>query len=264
MSELLYLYGFVPADCAPPPADLRGVEGARVSLVPVDGFAGAVSVLDAGGYGEGRLEPRLEDLRWVGERGIEHERVVTWFADHASIVPARLLTIFSSEATLRAEAGERAAAVSRALVRFQRLREWDLKISYDREVLEPRLSRVSEEAAAIAGEIGDAGPGRRYLLERKRDEVFQREVPGTARRMARDLLDDLRDLVEEAKELEIPTHREGLPVVLDVALLVHPDRASELQERVAERSALLDELGVHAYLTGPWAPYRFMGDAEGE
>lgn len=258
MTPLLYLYGFVPSDAATPPPGLSGMDGAGIRLLDAGGFALASSEVDPAVYSGGALEERLGDLAWVGARGVEHEKVVTWFADHATIVPVRLFTLFSSEASLLDEACRRAEDVSASLQRFRDVREWDLKVSYDLATLSPHLSELSDDAAKMEAEIDAAAPGRRYLLERKRDELVRREAPAAARRLARSLLDELRPLAESVTELDIPPHREGLPVVLDAALLVHTERVEDLRKTVAAQE--LSRIGLRTQLTGPWAPYRFVAE----
>ena len=260
MTPLLYLYGFVPSDAPTPPPELGGMDGATVRLLDAGGFALASSEVDPGVYSAGALEERLGDLGWVGARGVEHERVVTWFADHATVVPVRLFTLFSSREILLEEARRRADDVSASLQRFRDVREWDLKVSYELATLSAHLGELSEGAAEMDAEIEAAAPGRRYLLERKREELTRREAPAAARRRARALLDELRPLAEGVNELEIPPHREGLPVVLDAALLVHARRVDELRAKVSARTQELGAIGIRAQLTGPWAPYRFVAE----
>ena len=260
VTPLLYLYGFVPSDAAAPPPALRGVDGGAVRVLDAGAFRLASSEVAAAVYSAGTLEERLGDLAWVGARGVEHERVVTWFADHATIVPVRLFTLFSSEASLVEEAHRRAEEVSASLRRFRDVREWDLKVSYELAKLSGRLSELSDDTATMDAEIESAAPGRRYLLERKREELVRREAPAAARGRARALLDELRPLAEAVTELDIPPDREGLPVVLDAALLVHTERVEELRGRVATRAQELEDVGIHAQLTGPWAPYRFVAE----
>ena len=59
-------------------------------------------------------------------------------------------------------------------------------------------------------------------------------------------------------ELEIPSNREGLPVVLDAALLVRPGHVEELRRRFDAGVEGLGAIGMRTQLTGPWAPYRFV------
>ena len=259
MSSVLYLYGFVPAGTAAPGPSLPGLDGSPVRVLELGSFAAAVSLMDAKEYGEGTVEPRLKDLAWVGSQGARHEIVVTWFADHAAILPARLLTVFSSEEALRGEAARRQESIAAALQRFRELREWDLKVSFESVSLSAHLGELSREIAALDAEIQGAPPGRRYLLERRRADLAQAEAVGVARRLAQDLLGKLGHFAEEVSELDHPVVRDEVPVVLNAALLVHRGRARELESTAAPAVADLRALGVHATLTGPWAPYRFTG-----
>ncbi len=254
----VYLFGFVPRETRTPPASVAGLDGAPVRVLELDGFAAAVADVDAERYGGPALEARLKDLSWVARQGAAHEKVVTWYADHATILPARLFTIFSSEDVLRAEARGRAEEIAGRLERFRDLREWDLKVHYDAGTLVEHLAELSESARVAREELRAASPGRRYLLERKHEEESRREAGRVARREARALLDELRPLAEDAAELELPRRADELPVVLSAALLVRVDRAEGLRARAEERLGALERRGIHARLTGPWAPYRFV------
>jgi hypothetical protein len=260
VSAVLYLYGFVPLDAGPFERAPVGLDDQAVTLLELGGFAAAVSSLDSEVYGEGRLEARLKDLAWVGARGVRHETVVTWFADHTTIVPSRLFTLYTSPEALRGEAASRSEVIAEGLRRFRDVREWDLKVSYDRARVVEHLSEMSEEAAAQEAEIGNASPGKRYLLERKREADLTRQTIAAVRRVAEELLGDLSELAEDVRALDVPAGEEGeLPVVLAAALLVKRDRAERLEALANPARESLGRRGVHVSLTGPWAPYRFIG-----
>ncbi len=258
MSEVLYLYGFVPPDAPPPPPDLSGVGGRAVELLPAGAFHAAVSRLSAEEYGEAEVNDRLRDLAWVAAQGVPHERVVTWLADHAPVVPARLLTLFSSSAMLLDAAAERSAQVEGDLDRFRTVREWDLKVSYDADELRRHLGALSGEIARLDEDVRAAAPGRRYLLERRRDELARERCASAAASVARALLTDLADMAEETTELSIPSTDRDLPVVLNAALLIPLDRQEAVQGAAREAVASWSPRGVHVTFTGPWAPYRFV------
>jgi hypothetical protein len=262
VSSVLYLYGFVPRGTSSPGPGVSGLDGSAVQVLDLGPFAAAVSVMDANEYGEGSVEARLKDLAWVASRGARHETVVTWFADHSTILPARLLTVFSSDEALRAEAGKRSDAVGAALERFRNLREWDLKVSYDAAALATHLGELSPDISLLDKDIQASPPGRRYLLERRREELARNETAAVARRLAQDLLGKLRRFAEEVSELDNPLalgRPDEVPVVLNAALLVRQDRAASLEETAAPLVAELETRGLQATLTGPWAPYRFAG-----
>lgn len=260
MSGVVYLYGFVPADAPAPPDDAPGIAGSRVDFVELDGFRAAVSQIPGDPYGTERLQERLADLGWVGEHGAQHERVVTWLSDNTTIAPARLFTIFSSDAALREEARARGGEIRERLERFRDVREWDLKVSFDAEVLTTHAAEYSEEVADLDRRIADAAPGRRYLLQRRRDDTAGRAVADVAARQARRCLEDLAAMAERVAEQEITAGRGETPVVLRAALLVRSERAEAVRTTAARAAEHLAGRGIHVSLTGPWAPYRFFGD----
>ena len=257
MSDVLYLYGFVPHDAPTAGAALSGLEGASVELMDVGAFQAVVSRLVDPVYASEELHDRLKDLQWLGARGLAHERVVTWFVDSSTIVPARLLTIFSGRAALADRAGEVREEVEAALARFLRAREWDLKVSYRSDELLPHVGEMSEAVAELDRAMEAAQPGRRYLLQRRRDELARTECVSAARRIAGELLDDVASRVADVVELEVPDSAEELPVVLNAAVLVPRDQEEEVRASITARGAELADLGVHVAFTGPWAPYRF-------
>ena len=221
-------------------------------------FAAVISRLPAAAYAAAAVEARLQELAWVAERGVAHERVVAWFVDHADVVPAPLLTLYSGEAALRQTAAERSAVVSAQLDRLAGRREWDLKISCDRARLERHAGSISRELRALDTEIAAAPPGRRFLLERKRAAAFKRELDAAARNLAESYLEQLRPCATAVVVLAPPRTGQDLPVLLAAALLVEREREPELQQLAAQHAVSPSSLGFTIDLTGPWAPYRFL------
>ena len=261
MSDVLYLYGFVPADAPVPPATLRGIDDAPVDRVPAGELGAVVSRVAGDAYTAARIEAGLEDLAWVAERGLAHERVVAWFVDAGEILPAPLFTLYSSRAALDAGLAGRAAELRAELRRLAGRREWDLKVSYRRDQLEQHAGEVSEEVRALDQEIAAAAPGRRFLLERKRSEVVKRELSAAAHRVAEQLLAELRPLADEVAPLAPPRDAAELPVLLAAALLLRREQEEGVRQAVAERGESLGPLGFTVTVTGPWAPYRFIEPA---
>lgn len=257
---VLYLYGFVPDSAALPADGLLGVGDAVVELAPMDGFAAAVARLDPAVYGEEALEARTSDMTWMAEQGLRHEQVVAWFVDHATIVPSRLLTLFTSVDAVRRSAAERIEDVRADLDRFAAAREWDLKVGYDPGRLGARLGEISDEIGRLDEEIAEATPGKRFLLERKRKDLARGEVRAAARRLAGELLDEVEESTEERVLLPLP--EQDTPVVLNAALLVPRSAEASVRATMSEREERLGPLGVTVEFSGPWAPYRFVRGAD--
>lgn len=264
--ESLYLYGFVSAQAQSPSPEVTGVGDRGVELLPLDGHFAVVSRVPAEEYAPGAVEDRMEDLEWVAEQGLGHERVVTWFVDHAWILPARLLTLYSSAEALRQEAAERGETIGATFEEMEGLYEWDLKVGYEASRLRENLGEVSEEMAELEEEMMSATPGRQYLLGRKHRDRVKDETRRAARRLAHELYEEVEGQVEEARVLDQPRRREAadLPVVLNAAFLVPADRQERIREEVEARAEQLDRWGVNVSFSGPWAPYRFVGDGDGD
>lgn len=260
MSEALYLYGFVPAGTATSP-DFEGVARRPVDVVERHGVGAAVSRVPSEEFQPDAIEERMHDAGWLTEHGARHERIVTWFVDHGQIVPVRLLTLYSSEEALGEAIAERREEILGTMERLRDLREWDLKVSHRPEELEASLGEVSEMIAEVDREIEEAAPGRRFLLERKRGRMARTEGTRAAKTLADELVESLEPLVEEVERLPLPREVRDHPLVLNAALLVSREREEALRATAEARAGELDARGLTVELTGPWAPYRFVGEA---
>ncbi len=258
MSDIVYLYGYAPAGTGVGGVP-AGIDAHPVEPVAAGGVLALISRLPAHAYAAGVLERRLEDLDWVAQRGLAHERVVAWFVDHAEIVPAPLFTLFSSVDALRADAERRSDEIRALLARFAGLREWDVKLAYRADTLAASAAVVSDAVRALDGEIAAAAPGRRFLLERKRAGLLKSEVAQAAHRIANEVFDELRAGARDAVRLDLPQTATALPVVLSAALLAPRDEQARVLERLRARADALRPLGMELEFSGPWAPYRFLG-----
>lgn len=255
---MIYLYGFVPAGTDPPPADLAGIDERPVEILVCGSFAAAISRLpDSWGSAED-IDARLQDMDWVARHGLAHEGAVAWFVDRGDIVPAAFLTLFSSPEALQGQAAEREADILEQLDRVRGLREWDMKVGYVAERLAENLGELSEDVAELDRAIEAAGPGRRFLLEKKRKDVVDALTARTARELASDLLDELRARARDSRVLPLPRAGEGVPVVLSAALLLPTEQEAAVGRIVERRGAELERLGLTISFSGPWAPYRFL------
>jgi hypothetical protein len=257
MSDIVYLYGFVPANAETPPRALGGVHGAPVSLVPLGGVNAVVSHVPHDDFTPDVIDANITDMNWVGARGLEHERVVAWFVDHGDILPVSLFTMFSSNEALVSDATDRSVQIAKQLARLHNHREWDLKVSFNQQQLAQHAASVIDSVRALDAEMESAAAGKRFLLQKKRHDILKRELPAAARAQARTLLEALSQHADDVVALAIPRSEE-LPVVMNAALLVARDAEHVLRTEYAERARSLDDIGITAQLTGPWAPYRFM------
>ncbi|HUP89006.1 MAG TPA: GvpL/GvpF family gas vesicle protein [Longimicrobiales bacterium] len=260
-SDFVYLYGFVPAD-ASSPDNLTGLGGGNVSLLPVGNIKAVVSRASADEYNPARIESSLQDLAWVAQQGVAHESVVAWFVDHAEILPVPLFTMYSSETALRDSAGATSLDYEAELRRLHDKREWDVKISFDEREVQKHAGEISPRIAELEREAAAATPGKRYLLEKKRDDLLKTETRDAAQRIAREVIDDVAQKTVEHRSLPIPRTADDLPVVQYTALLVERSAEAELIELLEREAERLKGLGLGLTFSGPWAAYRFTRQHE--
>lgn len=261
MSELIYLYGHVSAEAVVPP--IQGVGECLVEAVDCGSLRAVVSRVPSSDFSAETIEARLEDLDWVGRTGLDHERVVAALVDRTTVLPARLFTLFSTEAALRRDCEQRRRWLEGQLARLDGLREWDLKVSADYDRLAKSDRPLSDEVAALDREIEQATPGKRYLLERRRAEAAKDGARAAAGALAAGVLAEVERRAREVRQLDPPrTDEPGqLPVVLHGAALVEREAEAELARAVAEAAEELASSGLRVDFSGPWAPYRFIGSA---
>jgi hypothetical protein len=259
--EYVYLYGFVPTD-APQPDRVSGIAGRAVQVVGTGHVKAAISLVPAADYTPERIEGSLQDLNWVAEQGVAHERVVAWFVDHSQILPVALLTMYSSLDALQSAAREQQAELTAQMQRLRGLREWDLKVSFDEDLLQKNAAQVSDKVAALDREIAAAPAGKGYLLQKKRADVIKTELRQAAHQKAVAVLNTLHGQIAEQRILPLPGSAAELPVVLHAALLVATNREPDVIATLEAEAARLQKIGVEVSFSGPWAPYRFMGDHE--
>lgn len=262
--RVLYLYAVVPAEAEEPPAELAGLEGGAVRLLRSGRLAAVVGALPAGEYSDEALDARLGDLRWVGERGIAHERVLDWFLERGPVVPLSLFSLHRDEARVLARVDSEADRFAALLERLRGRREWGIKLWRRDEALMEHIDSLSPLLKALSDEIAAAPPGRRFLLSKKREAARAEELRTLSRRVAHRVFSVLRGAADLGSSLALPAAApEGSRhLLLHAAFLVADDAFDAFQARVGELAHELGGGGFEIEFTGPWPPYHFT-EADG-
>ena len=103
------------------PAGLQGTGPLRLAGAG-DGRWLVVADAPLAAYSADAVNARLSDLDWVGERAMEHERVVEHVAARGTVVPMKLFTLFSSDARALADVKRPPRTCPRLLARLGRPR----------------------------------------------------------------------------------------------------------------------------------------------
>lgn len=257
--SLIYLYGIVPGDAPDPADELRGIDDAPVRLVRTPALGAVVSDLDAAQYADAALEARLDDLAWVGERGVAHERVLDWFTERGPVIPLSLFSLHRDDERVRERLQEDEARLAERLERLRGTREWGVKLWRREAQLDEQLEELSPSLRALQAEMESAPQGRRFLLGKKREALRAEELRRVAARVTHQVYAALRETAAEATTASLPPSPPGAERVLALhAAFLVPDAAfPAFQQRLGELAGTFQPLGFEFEFTGPWPPYHF-------
>jgi hypothetical protein len=219
-----------------------------------------VSELAAADYADERLDARLSDLAWVGERGVAHERVLDWFTDRGPVVPLSLFSLHRSEDRLRERFAPEEERLLALLERLRGRREWGIKLWRRDEELRANIDTLSPTLKAHAAELERASPGKRFLMEKRMEQLRTEELRTVARRVAHQSYAMLQESAERATTIPIPPAGadSGRALVLHAAFLVTEQGFGEFQQRVTRIAHEFSGFGFEVEFTGPWPPYHFV------
>lgn len=253
---LYYVYGIVPpaTDAAGAPA---GIEGAAVSTVGTHSLAALVSQLDAESYSPELIEERVGDVEWLAPRAEAHDAVVSWAGHPGPVVPLHMWAMFSGRDGVIEMLESRASELVPLLERLGGADEYGLRVYADPTALEKIAAGSDPSVAELERTAASAGPGQRYLIERK--------LEGARRDAARSLASSRADAIHATLAAQsvaaardtIPTAASDGSAVLSAAFLVKRDALDPFRAALTALVRETEPEGFRFAFTGPWPPYHF-------
>jgi hypothetical protein len=234
-----YLYGFTHRQFQPQ-AELRGLAGAPVRVLPFKDLAAVVS-----GHPVQRLMPLRRNLE-------PHHRIVRHISNEASLVPAAFGHISESEEDILGVLQHNYESIREELGRLSRKSEMGVTLSWavpnifefmvrqDRELRQAR-DRVFRGRQPSMNEKLEVGSKFEAALARQREQLTGA------------LLGALDSLTQDV----VSTPPRAETVVCQVALLIGRDRVDEFQQQIRAAASLFDANYTLNY-SGPWPPYSFV------
>lgn len=253
MSSATYVYCVVQSPGEPPaaPGGLPGTAPPR-ALALGDGLWAVVADAPLPEYGSDEIEQRLADLSWVADRALAHEQVVEHCAEHGTVVPMKLFTLFSGEERALADLRQRRPEIDRILERIAGREEWGVRILFD----EAQARRIATESAL---RDSPATTGKGFLQRKKAEQDGVRTLAARLRNEVERAFEELAAGAAEARRRE-PPGEAASRLLLDAAFLVLREDAGAFEQAVQRWSENLAGQACEVTLTGPWPPYNFVGE----
>jgi len=241
---------------------IEGLDPAQ-PLFPImaEGLMAAVSHVPAKKFNEDALNKLVTDLTRLAPFVVRHENAVRTLSEAAAaVVPMTFGAVYREPDGVLQFLATEARRLQSLLDAVRGQQEWGIKVFADPAKLRDAAEQSSPALRALDAEIEAAGPGKAYLLQRKRDEMLAAATRDLLRTALRDLLEGIEGECTASRLEDIPSDQAGpTELVLKAAFLVEKGDAARFQSRVDGLTRSLVQHGLSVELTGPWAAYSFTG-----
>lgn len=199
-------------------------------------------------YGPVALESALKDVAWVGQIAVAHEAVVEHFAGRsgATVIPAKLLTMFSTLERTVADTRARRREILAVMKRIAGCEEWGVRVV--RAPDRPRQSRP----------VLVAPSGTAFLAAKRRARDANSELARAAADAALAAFDRLSALARDARRRDDVPDGATAPPLLDAAFLVPAARRARFRSAARRAAADCARARATLALSGPWPAYNFV------
>lgn len=253
------LYCVVQADAVPVPPSGGLPEAGAPRALPIGGSLYAIAAtLPDTAYAPDVIEAKLRDVDWVSQAAIGHEALIeAVMASARTVLPMKLLTLFSSDARLAKDLKARRAPLARAAARVAGCREYGLRVVAMGAPHE-KLDGPGAAGAAAAG--ARPASGLAFLERKKQVRDVARDRASARIDFAREAFTALaaasRGAVQRAV---VPDHHvEAERPLLDAAFLVAPANTAAFARASEDLAARAAQAHCIYTLTGPWPAYHFV------
>jgi len=267
MSEGLYLYCIREKTEGVPAISTKGinVKGDVFTLAHREVEA-VVSNISLEEFASEEIQKKArEDLNWIKERAIAHERVIEEAMrkndKFLSVIPMRFGAIFKEKAGLEETLNKDYSRIKEALDRVRGKQEWSVKVYLkDRKIFEQVVREKNEAIKEKEKEIASLSEGIAFFMEEELKEVISREADKELNNITEVLFKKLgRQSVDSVKGKilgrELTGRRE--PMVLNSAFLIPEGKIVNFKEEAEELDQEIETKGFYLEYSGPWPPFNF-------
>jgi hypothetical protein len=191
----------------------------------------------------------MENLDWLAEASVHHQRVVSSLAQSSAILPARFGTVFLSQATLENDVRGKKRLLEKDFSRIRGADEWGVKVF----AVAPKLELPPSSPART---------GKDYLKAKAAMLSKRPSKTNVSPAEFEDFSQELQNIAVEAAEIgKVSGGQRGLQ--WQTSLLLR--RADRKKFEAVLRKFSKQWAGTRQIeCTGPWPPYSFVSRSDPE
>lgn len=265
--EGLYLYCIREKTEDAPAISERGIDGkGEVFTLAYRKLEAVVSKVSLEGFTSEEIQKKAqEDMGWIKEKAIIHEKIVEEAMrcndKVLSLIPIRFGVIFKDRERLEKTLNEDYLSIKEVLERIRDKQEWSVKVYIkDREKIEQMIKEKSEVIKEKEKEIASLSEGMAFFMEEELKEVISEEMDKELNNIAEDLFERLnKQAVASVKSKilgkELTGRRE--PMILNLAYLVPEEKVESFKKEAKGLNQEIQAKGFYLEYSGPWPVYNF-------
>lgn len=266
MMEGLYLY------CIREKTDThcfsaKGIdEKEEVFVIPFRELEAVVSKVSLEEFTSEEIQKKArEDLNWIKEKAIAHEKVIeeTMRKDDKvlSLIPMRFGAIFKEKERLEVILNKDYSRIMEVLERIRGKQEWSVKVYLkNRGKFEQVIKEKNETIKEKKKEIASLPEGMAFFMEEELKEVISKEMNKELDNTAEVFFEGLKKQAADATkckilEKELTGRRE--PMVFNAAYLIAEEKIEDFKKEAEDLNQKIQVQGFYLEYNGPWPAYNF-------
>ena len=266
--EGLYLYCIREKTENAPEISIKGIDGeGEIYTLLFRDLEAVVSRVSLEEFASEEIQKKAqEDLNWIKEKGIAHEKVIEEAMRKddkvLSLIPMRFGAIFKEKEKLEETLKKDYFKIKKVLDRIRGKQEWSVKIYLkDREKFEQVIKEKNEAVKEKEKEIASLPEGMAFFMEEELKEVISKEVGKELSNAAEVLFESLRKQAVASNKIkilgkELTGRRE--PMILNAAYLISEERIETFKEDAERLNQEIQTKGFYLEYSGPWPAYNFV------
>ncbi len=264
--ELIYLY-CIREKIENSSFSTKGVDGkGEVFNIPYRELEAVVSKVSSEEFRSEEVQKKAqEDLKWIKEKGVAHERVIEEAMRRndkiLSLIPMRFGTIFREKARLKQVLDKDYSKIKGVLEKIQGKQEWGVKVYLkDKRKFEQLIKEKNKAIKEKEREIADLPEGMAFFMEEELKEVISKELNKQLDNIVESLFETLKkhavgSVKNKVLEKELTGRPE--PMVLNVAYLILKEKIEDFRKEVEDLNQEMQTKGFCLEYTGPWPAFNF-------
>jgi len=246
----------------------KGIDGkGAVSTLSYHQLEAVVSKVPLEEFASEKIQKKAqEDLNWIKEKAIVHEKVIEEAMRQKdrllSLIPMRFGTIFKEERRVKETLHKDYAKIKEILNRIQGKQEWSVKVYLkNKKKFEQVIKEKNEAIKRKQKEITSLSEGMAFFVEEELKETISKEMDKELNKFVKAFFESFKKhAVASVKGKILSKDLTGRPepMVLNAIYLIAEEKIGDFKKEAEELNRKMLAEGFYLEYGGPWPPYNFV------